>query len=36
MALQQCCTAGAFLVTSPEGVTSILRDACLPSLRRVE
>jgi predicted site-specific integrase-resolvase len=35
-ALQQYCTAGALPVTIREGVTTILRDASLPSLRRVQ
>jgi hypothetical protein len=33
MALQPHCTAGAFLVTIRNGVTTMLRDASLPSPR---
>ena len=36
VALQQHCTAGAFLVTIRNGVTTMLRDASLPSPRGVE
>jgi hypothetical protein len=36
MALQQYCTAGAVLVTCEPCIATMLRDAALPSLRRVE